>query len=149
MLTNVEEPSSIIKLIKFISILTSQILKNFPHVIDGASFSILTGQFFYSITTSFFTMYRHMIQLSNSSKNSNLCLGAVIRLVVKRSFIAQCQSVDPAISPMLNQMLKFGIDTVSFPSVIQGFIKLAHEMINCVDENILKAYVKCYFKGID
>jgi len=73
----------------------------------------------------------------------------VIRLVVKRSFIAQCQSVDPAISPMLNQMLKFGIDTVSFPSVIQGFIKLAHEMINCVDENILKAYVKCYFKGID
>jgi len=50
---------------------------------------------------------------------------------------------------MLNQMLKFGIDTVSFPSVIQGFIKLAHEMINCVDENILKAYVKCYFKGID
>ena len=46
MLTNVEEPSSIIKLIKFISILTSQILKNFPHVIDGASFSILTGYYF-------------------------------------------------------------------------------------------------------
>ena len=53
MLTNVEEPSSIIKLIKFISILTSQILKNFPQVIDGASFSILTGQFFYSISTPF------------------------------------------------------------------------------------------------
>ena len=47
MLTNVEEPSSIIKLIKLISILTCQIFKNFSHVIDGASFSILTGQFFY------------------------------------------------------------------------------------------------------
>ena len=45
MLTNVEEASLIIKLIKFISILSSQILKNFPHVIDGASFSILTGDY--------------------------------------------------------------------------------------------------------
>ena len=45
MLTNVEEASLIIKLIKFISILSTQILKNFPHVIDGASFSILTGDY--------------------------------------------------------------------------------------------------------
>ena len=73
----------------------------------------------------------------------------MVRLCVKRSFIAQCQSVEPTISPTLNQMLKYGMETVPFPSVIQGFIKLAHEMINCVDENILKAYVRAYFKGID
>ena len=43
MLTNVEDPASIIKLIKFTGILLSNILKNFPDTIDGASFSILTG----------------------------------------------------------------------------------------------------------
>jgi len=116
MLTNVEEASLIIKLIKFVTILASQILKHFPHVIDGASFSIFTG--------------------------------AVVRLCVKRSFIAQCQSVEPTITGSLNQMLKFGMETVPFSSVIQGFIKLAHEMINCVDENILRAYVRAYFKAL-
>ena len=45
MLTNVEEASLIIKLIKFVTILASQILKHFPHVIDGASFSIFTGDY--------------------------------------------------------------------------------------------------------
>ena len=69
-------------------------------------------------------------------------------MIQRKSFLAQAQSVDPKLSPHMNQLMIFALENVKPAVTILAMIKLSREMVQDADQNLIKNFVKVYFQAI-
>ena len=65
----------------------------------------------------------------------------------KKSFLARCQSVDPKLTPLLNNLVEFCTQRIPLSIIILALVKLSSKYIEMRDDEHVRKFIRVYYKG--